>query len=144
MPEVNELGRSQLKQLRPSVYLDDHGFDQAHETGSESAGNFATAACITLEDAEASPQEFLTVYEAIKQCLALAANAKPNEKLREAIEEATSLTEGLLMKKLNYAITAWIQECLPFVNTENGISAFMDHLRMVAEQYSLVMSLKHG
>jgi hypothetical protein len=143
MPEVNELGRKELKQLRPNVFLPKHGFDQAQEAGSESAGNFATAACIALEDAEASPQEFLTIYEAIKQCLELNDSPDASTKLHQAVEEATSLTEGLLVKKLNYAITAWIQECLPFVKTENGITAFMEHLRMVAEQYSLTMSLKH-
>lgn len=143
MPEVNDLGRTQLKQLRPGIYLPSHGFDQAQEAGNESAGNFATAACISLEDAEASPQELLTVYDAIKQCLALTENKNANQRLRQAVEEATSLSEGLLVKKLNYAISAWVNECLPFVKTENGIKTFMEHLRTVAEQYSLTMSLKY-
>ncbi len=143
MPDVNELGRAQLKQLRPSTYLPTHSFDQAVELGNESAGNFATAACIALEDAEASPQEFLTIYEAIKQCLEFTEGGDANQRLRQAVEEATSLTEGLLVKKLNYAISAWINECLPFVKTEAGIKAFMEHLRVVAEQYALTMSLKY-
>ena len=145
MSEVNSLGRNELKQLRPDAYLAETGFDDGHNPGSERAGNFVTAACITLEDGGAPPQEFLTIYEAIKQCLELAADhSDPQERLRIATEEAIEVTESLLQKKLTPAVKAWVEECLPHVHTEEGIETFLDYLQAVAEQYSVTMSLKHG
>ena len=118
--------------------------DEVAKPGSDLAGNLATAACLTFEDAEVSPQEFLTVYEAIKQCLDLSNENDPGQRMEQAISEALEVSASLLDKKINKAIVDWIGEWLPFVATEAGETAFMEHLSSVAKQYSLVMSLKHG
>ncbi len=144
MPENTVLTRDELRKLRPSAYLQNHGgFGDPEQSRDGALGNLITAACLTFEDAEVAPQELLTVYEAIKQCLELA-DGSPIEKINQAVEEGLEITASLLQKKINPAIVAWIRECLPFAKSEEGIAAFVQHLSSLVQQYSLVMSLKHG
>jgi hypothetical protein len=145
MSDKTELDPKQLRQLRPSVCLKTpEFFEKFTTTGSEAAGKFATAACLTFEDAEVSPEEFLTVYEAIKQCLELADNENPGEKFQHAVSEGFDVSASLLDKEINPAIINWIQEWVSHVDSEADIDVFMEHLNSVATQYALVMSLKHG
>jgi hypothetical protein len=145
MSGENELDPKQLRRLRPSVCLKAPGLlDKLAEPGSDFAGKFASAACLTFEDAEVSPEEFLTVYEAIKQCLELADNENPAERFQQAVNEGLEVSASLLDKEINRAIIDWIQEWVPFVDSEAGIAVFMEHVNSVAAQYALVMSLKHG
>ena len=66
MSEANQMGRDELKQLRPAAHLQPlGGFDNVDQP-QVLAGNFATAACVAFEDAEVAPQELLTVFEAGK------------------------------------------------------------------------------
>lgn len=143
MADTKSLGRDELKALRPATYLTPRGgFDQIKEP-RELAGNFATAACLTFEDAEVSPQELMTVYEAIKQCLAISTEDNPADSLRQSVKEAIDVAGSLLAKPIHAAIVAWIRECLPQVQTASGVAAFMQHLTSVVEQYALVVSVKH-
>jgi hypothetical protein len=137
------MGRDEIRQLRPQVFLQDGGCLTADgEPRDDLSGNFATAACITFEDAEAAPQEFLTVYEAIRQCWELAGGNDPAGQLPQVVDEGFELTSGLLGKEVNPAIAAWVREWLPFVQNEQGVQAMLQHLSSVAQQYALVMSLK--
>lgn len=142
MSEIKQLSRDELKRLRPATYLQPRGgFDNVRDA-RELAGNFATAACMALEDAEASPQELLTVYEAIKQCLALSVEANPAKKIRQSVTEALGVASSLLDKEVNRGIAAWIRECVPLVQTDSGVEAFLQHLTSVVEQYALIVSVK--
>lgn len=144
MPEDTVLTRDELRLLRPGKFFKDRGgFGDAEQSRDGSLGNLATSACLTFEEAEVAPQELLTVYEAIKQCLELA-DGPPAERIRQAVEEAFEITASLLGKKVNSAIVAWIGDCLPFVTTEESIAAFKQHLSSLVQQYTLVMGLKHG
>ncbi|MDC0935935.1 hypothetical protein OAS39_06590 [Pirellulales bacterium] len=143
MSEANQMGRDELKQIRPNVHLQPlGGFDNVAQP-RDLAGNFATAACMTFEDAEVAPQELLTVYESIKQCLAMSDENVASEKLRQCADQAFDVAGSLLNKTVNKAIIAWVQECLPLVKTEKGISAFTQHLTSVVQQYSIIVSVKH-
>jgi hypothetical protein len=145
MPAEKQLGREELLRLRPRVYLQDREWvDKSGQPRADLAGNFATAACITFEDAELAPQELLTVYEAIKQCLELAATEDPAVKLQQAVDEAFELSSDLLGKEVNPAIVDWVREWIPFVQDENGTTAFQRHLTSVVQQYSLIIRFKHG
>jgi hypothetical protein len=140
-----DLGPDQLRKLRPKVCLQARGrLAELAQPGSELSGNLATAACLSFEDGEVSPQEFLTVFEAIKQCLELSDESDPKQRVNQAVAEAFELTASLLNKKVNKTIVDWIGEWLPFIDSDENVNTFMDHLSSVAKQYSLVMSLKHG
>ena len=143
MSNANQLGRDELKQLRPSAHLQPlGGFDNANHP-RDLAGNFATAACIAFEDAEVAPQELLTVYEALKQCLALSDEKNAAAKVVRSTKEALEVAGSLLCKQVNRAVVDWIRECLPLVKTEQGIAAFIQHLTSVVQQYSLIVGAKH-
>ena len=143
MSDTKQMGRDELKQLRPAVHLQPlGGFDKVNQP-QILAGNFATAACIAMEDAEVSPQELLTVYESIKQVLAMSDEKDAAKKLRQSTEEAIDVAGSLLNKNINSAIVSWLQECMPLVHTEQGISALLQHLTSVVQQYSLIVSVKH-
>ena len=145
MSEDISLARDEMQQLRPAIHLQGRGcLDEAGEPRGDLAGNFATAACFTFEDAELAPQELLTVYEAIKQCLELNDATDPAQRIQLAIDEAFEVASGLLGKDVNGAIVDWVQEWIPFITNEKAITAFMQHLSSVSQQYSLVMGLKHG
>jgi hypothetical protein len=140
-----DLDPAQLRKLRPGTYLATPGrIDQVAETGSEAAGILTTAASLTFEDANVSPEEFLTVYEAIHQCLELSDEENPAQRVQQAVAEALQVTASLLDKPINEAIVAWISEWTAFVDSETALTAFMQHLSSVAQQYSLMVGLKHG
>jgi hypothetical protein len=145
MPKETVLTKEDLRKLRPSTFFKKHGgFGDPEQSRDGALGNLVTGACLTFEDAEVAPQELLTVYEAIKQCLEMTDAADPGQKLRQAVDEAFDITATVLGKDVNGAIVDWIRECLPFVKTEEDIAAFLQHLSSLVQQYSLVMSLKHG
>ena len=143
MPETKQLGRDELKQLRPGVHLKPRGgFDGVNQP-RDLAGNFATAACSAFEYAEVAPQELLTVYEALKQCLAISDEKNAAAKVVRSTKEALEVAGSLLSKKINRAIVDWLRECLPLVQTDQGIAAFLQHMTSVVQQYSLIVGAKH-
>lgn len=144
MPEA-QIEREQLLKLRPSAILKRHGcVDDKGKPRVELRGDLVTAACLVFEDAQLAPQELLTVYEAIKQCLKVADADNPAKKFQQAANEAFQLTASLLQKEVNAAILDWVREWSQFMDSDACIAAFMSHLSAVVQQYTVTMSLKYG
>ena len=144
MSDATQIGRDELMRLRPSVYLQQRGcLDENGEPREDLAGNFATAASVTFENADLSPQELLTVYEAIKQVLDIVDVSDAKKRMQQAVDEALQITADLLGKDINPALVDWIREWLPFIDSEKCIAAFMRHMSAVVQQYTFVMSLKY-
>jgi hypothetical protein len=144
MPQA-EIGREQLLKLRPSAILKRHGcVDDKGKPRVELRGDLVTATCIAFEDGQVAPQELLTVYEAIKQCLKVADADSPAKKFQQATNEAFEVTASLLQKDVNAAIVGWVREWPPFIDSDASIAAFMSHMSAVVQQYTVTMSLKYG
>jgi hypothetical protein len=145
MPQATQIGRDALLRLRPSAYLRGRGcLNDAGEPRDDLAGNFASAACSTFEDAELAPQELLTVYEAIKQCLKIGDAKDAVQRFRQAVDEAFDVTADLLNKNINPVIIDWVREWVPFIHSAKCIAAFLKHMSAVVQQYTLMMRIKHG
>jgi hypothetical protein len=145
MAQTTQIGREALLELRPSAYLRGRGcLDEAGEPRGDLGGNFTSAASSTFEEAELAPQELLTFYEAIKQCLKIGDAKNASERFRQALDEAFDITADLLGKDINPAIIDWVREWVPFIHSAKCVIAFMRHMNAVVQQYTLTMRIKHG
>lgn len=137
------ISRTELEKIRPLTYLQGYGLlDEEGLPREDLAGVLASAACVQLEKAQASPQELLTVYEAIRQMLPVTRAPTAYERFGKTVDDAFDVTVSLLQKDVNDGIAAWIQEWQPFMESDASLQAFLSHLQSVTSLYSLVVGKK--
>lgn len=140
MPD--DLNSAAMLSLRPSAYLKKGFFASPGKLQPELTGTAAFAVAQQLERAEASPDELVATYEALKQILAAAPTPSP-EKFAAAIDQALSLVEGMLKITNNLMIEGWLRECVPFVKSGADIAGFLEHFQAVTRQYAALIAVKN-
>jgi hypothetical protein len=140
---TTQLSRTELEKIRPLTYLRGYGLlNEEGQPREDLAGVLASAACVQLEQAQAAPQELLTVYEAFRQVLPETRAPTAYERFGKTLDDAFDVTVSLLRKDINPGIADWIQEWQPFMESDASLQAFLAHLQSVASLYSLVVGKK--
>lgn len=142
MTNESIVSKEEMKNMRPLSYL--RGLGCLDETGvprDDLAGVLCAAAVMQFEAGEVAPQELMTLFEAIKQCLAIQSGTA-FEQFQEGIDQAMDITADLLNKEINGTLYGWIMEWQPFMESPPCLDAFIGHLVSVVTTYGLVMAMK--
>ncbi len=145
MSEATQIESNALLQLRPSKFLAERGcLNEAGAPRDDLSGNFATAACKTFENAELAPKSCRLFMKQSNSVWRSSTTPTPRKGCNKPSTRRSMITADLLGKKINPALVAWIREWIPFINSEASIAAFLRHMTAVVQQYTLIISLKHG
>lgn len=133
--------REALLGLTPAAYLRDGFLDADGKPRHELTGIWATAACVQIEEEEASPQEVAATFEALRYALPLH-RGSPAEKFRAAWREALETVAAMYDIRNNQGVVDWLEACGEFVQTEADIEAFVAHFQAVMRQYAVIVGVK--
>jgi hypothetical protein len=140
---ASPMSRQQLLAVRPSDYLKNGFVDGAGAPQPALLGMTPFAVATQLVQGEASPQETAITLQAIREVLPDHAASPPGERLEGAVNEALPLVAGMLGISNNIVLAGWIAQCLPFVKTDQDISAFLEHFQTVLLQHNALVMVNN-
>lgn len=139
MPGTPAYDRTALLALTPTKYLASGYRDATGKPRAELQSIFAIAAATQLQDTATSLHELAATWEAFKMVLALQSGL-PRARAVSAAAGALSAVASMYRIENNPGIGTWLNPCVAAVNTEDDLTAMIDHFQAVVRQYTGIVT----